>query len=102
MKKNIFNVALLLLLAFVAGACSDSDDTKKVDNGRRSGAATQLIVLDNAENELSNLSFSLGASNYIVGIIPEEFVEEAADVNASGSINITDLIRVSRISGRKL
>ena len=68
MKKNIFNVALLLLLAFVAGACSDSDDTKKVDNGRRSGAATQLIVLDNAENELSNLSFSLGASNYIVGI----------------------------------
>ena len=53
MKKNIFNVALLLLLAFVVGACSDSDDTKKVDNGRRSGAATQLIVLDNAENDIS-------------------------------------------------
>ena len=68
MKKNIFNVALLLLLALVAGACSDSDTTKTVDNGRRSGAATQLAVLDNAENEISALNFTLGAGNYIIGI----------------------------------
>ena len=68
MKKNIFNVALLLLLALVAGACSDSDSTRKVDNGRRSGAATRMALLDGDENEISTLTLSLGASNYIIGI----------------------------------
>ena len=68
MRKNILNTALLLLLAFVAGACSDSDTTKTVDNGRRSGAATVLELLNSEENALSSLSFSLGASNYIIGV----------------------------------
>jgi endoglucanase len=68
MRKNILNTALLLLLAFVAGACSDSDTTKTVDNGRRSGAATILELLDADGVTLSTLNFSLGASNYIIGI----------------------------------
>ena len=66
--KNILNMALLLLLAFVAGACSDSDTTKTVDNGRRSGDATVLSVLDGDEATLQTINFSLGASNYIVGV----------------------------------
>ncbi len=37
-------------------------------------------------------------ANYIVGNTPEVFVEEAADVNASGSINITDLIAIANIA----
>lgn len=68
MRKNIFNAAVLLLLAFVAGACSDDDTTKKVDNGRRSGNATVLQLFDANEAEVSTLSFSLGANNYIIGI----------------------------------
>ena len=68
MRKNILNAAVLLLLAFVAGACSDSDTTRKVDNGRRSGAATRMALLDGDENEISTLTLSLGASNYIIGI----------------------------------
>lgn len=67
-KNNLFNIAFLLLLAFMAGACSDSDTTKTVDNGRRSGAATVLELLNSNEETLSNLNFSLGASNYIVGV----------------------------------
>ena len=68
MRKNILNTALLLLLAFVAGACSDSDTTKKVDNGLRSGAGSILELLNTDEDALSSLSFSLGANSYIVGI----------------------------------
>lgn len=68
MRKNILNTALLLLLAFVAGACSDSDTTKTVDNGRRSGAGSILELLSTDEGALSTLNFSLGANNYIVGI----------------------------------
>lgn len=62
------NAAILLLLAFVAGACSDSDTTKTVDNGRRYGDATVLQVLDDNESDVSTMSFSLGASSKIVGI----------------------------------
>ncbi len=62
------NAAILLLLAFVAGACSDSDTTKTVDNGRRYGDATVLQLLDDNESDLSTMSFSLGASSKIVGI----------------------------------
>ena len=68
MRKNILNTALLLLLAFVAGACSDSDTTKTVDNGLRSGAGTILELLNTDEGALSTLNFSLGANSYIVGI----------------------------------
>ena len=68
MRKNILNTALLLLLAFVAGACSDSDTTKTVDNGRRSGAGSILELLSTDEGALSTLNFSLGANSYIVGI----------------------------------
>ena len=68
MRKNILNTALLLLLAFVAGACSDSDTTKTVDNGRRSGAGSILELLNTDEGALSTLNFSLGANSYIVGI----------------------------------
>lgn len=68
MRKNILNTAILLLLAFVAGACSDSDTTKTVDNGRRSGAGSILELLSTDEGALSTLNFSLGANSYIVGI----------------------------------
>lgn len=68
MRKNILNTALLLLLAFVAGACSDSDTTKSVDNGRRSGAGTILELLDNNEEALSSLNLSMGVNNYILGV----------------------------------
>lgn len=68
MRKNILNTALLLLLAFVAGACSDSDTTKSVDNGRRSGAGTILELLDNNEEALSSLNLSMGFNNYILGV----------------------------------
>ncbi len=66
--KKILNLAVLLLLAFVAGACSDSEDNKTVDNGLRTGAATVLEVLDGSETALSTLNFSLGANKYIVGV----------------------------------
>lgn len=66
--KNILNVAFLLLLAFVVGACSDTDTTKQVDNGRRSGDATILTLLNSDEVQIQELKFSLGAGNYIVGI----------------------------------
>ena len=66
--KNILNVALLLLLTFVVGACSDTDTTKQVDNGRRSGDATILTLLNSDEVQIQELKFSLGASNYIIGI----------------------------------
>lgn len=68
MRKNILNTAILLLLAFVAGACSDSDTTKTVDNGRRSGDATVLQLLDSEEAALSALNFTVGSSSYIIGI----------------------------------
>lgn len=68
MRKNILNTALLLLLAFVAGACSDSDTTKTVDNGRRSGDASIMQLLNTDDEAISALNFSLGASSKIIGI----------------------------------
>lgn len=68
MRKNIFNAAVLLLLAFVAGACSDSDTTKTIDNGRRSGDATIMVLMDTNDQEISTLSYSLGASSKIIAI----------------------------------
>lgn len=68
MRKIIFNSAILLLLAFLAGACSDSDTTKTVDNGRRSGDASIMQLLNTADEAISALNFSLGASSKIIGI----------------------------------
>ena len=68
MRKIIFNSAILLLLAFLAGACSDSDTTKTVDNGRRSGDASIMQLLNTDDEAISALNFSLGASSKIIGI----------------------------------
>lgn len=68
MKKKIMNTALLLLLTLVVGACSDSDTTKTVDNGRRSGDATLMTLLNSNDEEISSLDYSLGSSSKIIGI----------------------------------
>jgi endoglucanase len=68
MRKILFNSAILLLLAFLAGACSDSDTTKTVDNGRRSGDASIMQLLNTDDEAISALNFSLGASSKIIGI----------------------------------
>ena len=78
--KNIFSLTLLLLLGLMAGACSDTDDTKTVDNGIRYGGASELYVYDSDTTAVQTMNFSLGASSQIVGIDSDgEWAASVAD-----------------------